>query len=121
MSDMNETKDRVADAPGKRALLEAALRLGSSSRSLGAIGLRELAREAGLNPNTFYRHFRDIDDLGLTMIRDISTQLRQPLRQLRREAATRAAPGARAQTTPFGLDLERGRRVCRETVRLFFD
>ncbi|MCO2159108.1 TetR family transcriptional regulator, partial [Pseudomonas aeruginosa] len=23
MSDMNETKDRVADAPGKRALLEA--------------------------------------------------------------------------------------------------
>lgn len=49
MSDMNETKDRVADAPGKRALLEAALRLGSSSRSLGAIGLRELAREAGLN------------------------------------------------------------------------
>lgn len=35
MSDMNETKDRVADAPGKRALLEAALRLGSSSRSLG--------------------------------------------------------------------------------------
>ncbi|HHK2870783.1 TPA: TetR family transcriptional regulator [Pseudomonas aeruginosa] len=108
MSDMNETKDRVADAPGKRALLEAALRLGSSSRSLGAIGLRELAREAGLNPNTFYRHFRDIDDLGLTMIRDISTQLRQPLRQLRREAATRAAPGARAQTTPFGLDLERG-------------
>ncbi|HHW1782085.1 TetR family transcriptional regulator [Pseudomonas aeruginosa] len=105
---MNETKDRVADAPGKRALLEAALRLGSSSRSLGAIGLRELAREAGLNPNTFYRHFRDIDDLGLTMIRDISTQLRQPLRQLRREAATRAAPSARAQTTPFGLDLERG-------------
>lgn len=121
MSDMNETKDRVADAPGKRALLEAALRLGSSSRSLGAIGLRELAREAGLNPNTFYRHFRDIDDLGLTMIRDISTQLRQPLRQLRREAATRAAPSARAQATPFGLDLERGRRVCRETVRLFFD
>ncbi|EEI86845.1 putative DNA-binding transcriptional repressor FabR, partial [Anaerococcus lactolyticus ATCC 51172] len=76
----------------------AALRLGSSSRSLGAIGARA-GREAGLNPNTFYRHFRDIDDLGLTMIRDISTQLRQPLRQLRREAATRAAPGARAQTT----------------------
>ncbi|MDF5940116.1 TetR family transcriptional regulator [Pseudomonas aeruginosa] len=97
MSDMNETKDRVADAPGKRALLEAALRLGSSSRSLGAIGLRELAREAGLNPNTFYRHFRDIDDLGLTMIRDISTQLRQPLRQLaaRPRLVRRPAPERR--------------------------
>ncbi|MGS8176830.1 TetR family transcriptional regulator [Pseudomonas aeruginosa] len=95
MSDMNETKDRVADAPGKRALLEAALRLGSSSRSLGAIGLRELAREAGLNPNTFYRHFRDIDDLGLTMIRDISTQL-APERRRRRSGWTWKGGGGSA-------------------------
>ncbi|MDF5872783.1 TetR family transcriptional regulator [Pseudomonas aeruginosa] len=94
MSDMNETKDRVADAPGKRALLEAALRLGSSSRSLGAIGLRELAREAGLNPNTFYRHFRDIDDLGLTMIRDISTSCASRCASFAARPRLRAAPGA---------------------------
>ncbi len=110
-----------ADAPGKRLLLEAALRLTSSSRSLSSLGLRELAREAGLNPNTFYRHFKDVEDLGLTVIRQIASQLRQPLRDLRREAAERAvqvegAPPAQL----FGIDLARGRRVCHETVQLFF-
>ena len=109
------------DAPGKRLLMDAALRLASSRRSLSSIGLRELAREAGLNPNTFYRHFADVDDLGLAIIRDIASQLRQPLRELRREAAERApAPGA-TPATPLGLDFARGQRVCAETVRLFFD
>ncbi|WBG62394.1 TetR family transcriptional regulator [Pseudomonas citronellolis] len=109
------------DAPGKRLLMEAALRLASSRRSLSSIGLRELAREAGLNPNTFYRHFADVDDLGLAIIRDIATQLRQPLRELRREAAGRAPAAGGAAATPLGLDFARGQRVCEETVRLFFD
>ncbi len=33
----------------------------------------------------------------------------------------RALSGASAASVPFGLDLERGQRVTRETVRLFFD
>lgn len=109
------------DAPGKRLLMEAALRLASSRRSLSSIGLRELAREAGLNPNTFYRHFADVDDLGLAIIRDIATQLRQPLRELRREAAEHAPVSGAAAHLPLGLDFARGQRVCQETVRLFFD
>jgi AcrR family transcriptional regulator len=114
-------EERPAEAAGKRALIDAALRLAASRRSLSSLGLRELAREAGLNPNTFYRHFGDVDDLGLAIIRDIATQLRQPLRELRRAAAERAQPGEGAASVPFGLDLERGQRVTRETVRLFFD
>ncbi|MGC4010165.1 MAG: TetR family transcriptional regulator [Pseudomonas sp.] len=114
-------EERPTEAAGKRALIDAALRLAASRRSLSSLGLRELAREAGLNPNTFYRHFGDVDDLGLAIIRDIATQLRQPLRELRREAAERAQPGAGVASVPFGLDLERGQRVTRETVRLFFD
>jgi AcrR family transcriptional regulator len=114
--------EKIAEAPGKRLLLDAALRLTSSSRSLSNLGLRELAREAGLNPNTFYRHFKDVDDLGLTVIRQISTQLRQPLRDLRREAAERAVQSTQASAPMlFGIDLQRGRRVCHETVQLFFD
>lgn len=116
-----EQEERPTQAAGKRALIDAALRLAASRRSLSSLGLRELAREAGLNPNTFYRHFSDVDDLGLAIIRDIATQLRQPLRDLRREAAERALSVASAASVPFGLDLERGQRVTRETVRLFFD
>ena len=115
-------RNKLHDAPGKRQLMAAALRLSSSSRSLSSIGLRELAREAGLNPNTFYRHFRDIDDLGMALIEDIATQLRQPLRDLRRKAAARAASGEQQQLPMlFGIDMQRGRRVTHETVQLFFD
>ncbi|MDE3735826.1 TetR family transcriptional regulator [Pseudomonas resinovorans] len=120
--DEHQSPERATDAPGKRLLMEAALRLGSQSRSLSNLGLRELAREAGLNPNTFYRHFKDVDDLGLAIIRTIATQLRQPLRDLRREAAARAVQGdGGVMPKLLGIDLGRGRRVCHETVQLFFD
>lgn len=66
--------------------MDAALRLSGRTRSLHALGIRELAREAGLNPNTFYRHFRDLDELGLAVLYDIVAALREPLRRLRREA-----------------------------------
>ncbi len=107
---------------GKQLLLEAALRLTSSNRSLDSLGIRELAREAGLNPNTFYRHFTNIDDLGLTAIHQLAAKLRQPLRDLRREAASRAEGGDHAGGPAlFGINLGRGRRVCHQTVVLFFD
>ncbi|MGB4074856.1 TetR family transcriptional regulator [Pseudomonas sp.] len=121
-SEQQPAAEKATEAPGKTLLLEAALRLTSTSRSLSNLGLRELAREAGLNPNTFYRHFKDVDDLGLTVIRQISTQLRQPLRDLRREAAERAVQSPQASSPMlFGIDLQRSRRVCHETVQLFFD
>ncbi|WAJ35637.1 TetR family transcriptional regulator [Pseudomonas sp. GOM7] len=120
--DDTSLRERAVAAPGKRLLLEAALRLTSTHRSLSSLGLRELAREAGLNPNTFYRHFRDVDDLGLTIIEEINTLLRQPLRDLRREAAQRAVSDKGAMLPKLlGIDLGRGRRVCHETVKLFFD
>ncbi|KHO64114.1 MULTISPECIES: TetR family transcriptional regulator [Pseudomonas] len=107
-------------AQGKRLLLDAALRLMARTHSLSSLGLRELAREAGLNPNTFYRHFGSIEELGLVLITQIGTQLRRPLRELRREAAQRTLQQARGEQL-LGADLTRGRQVCRETVQLFFD
>lgn len=107
-------------AVGKQQLMQAALRLVAGSRSLGSLGLRELAREAGLNPNTFYRHFDSLDALGLALIQDLSEQLRQPLRELRREAAQRAQANGPIGPMVLGGDLGRSRLVCRETVRLYF-
>ena len=111
---------RSGVAQGKRLLMDAALRLMAHSRSLSSLGLRELAREAGLNPNTFYRHFQSVDELGMALIRHIADQLRQPLRDLRREAAQRAAEGGEGGPRLLGIDLGRGRLVCHETVALFF-
>lgn len=111
-------------AQGKRLLMEAALRLTTRSRSISALGLRELAREAGLNPNTFYRHFRDIEELGLSIIAEMAQQLRQPLRDLRRRAAESVMPPEQANIgwddNP-GLNLQKAILSTRETVKLFFD
>jgi AcrR family transcriptional regulator len=114
-----QTTPKTVTAQGKRLLMDAALRLAAVSRSLSGLGLRELAREAGLNPNTFYRHFKTVDDLGLAMISEMAARIRQPLRDLRIEAAQRAEQSTPATLT-FGIDLDRGRRVCSETVELFF-
>ena len=53
----------------RRALLEAALRLLEHS-SLGALGLREVTREAGIAPAAFYRHFADVRELGVALVDD---------------------------------------------------
>ncbi|WP_074299469.1 MULTISPECIES: TetR family transcriptional regulator [Paraburkholderia] len=85
---MEATPDPDLDlAPGKRRLIEAALRLTASGRSFATLGLRELAREAGLNPNTFYRHFDTLDDLAREAVEWLSRRLRPMLRRERWLAA----------------------------------
>lgn len=74
-------------APGKRRLIEAALRLTAGGRSFASLGLREIAREAGLNPNTFYRHFDTLDDLAREALEWVSRRLRPMLRRERWLAA----------------------------------
>lgn len=87
MKSRNDAADSRAEPSGRQKLLRAALKLAAKSRSLQALGVRELGREAGLNPNTFYRHFNDLDDLSMAVIEELSSDLRQPLQALRRSIA----------------------------------
>lgn len=81
----------LAPDHGKRLLIEAALRLAArNGASLSALGLRELAREADLNANTFYRHFKDLEDLCRAVAQEISVQLMAGLQDARRKAARHA-------------------------------
>lgn len=73
---------------GKLKLVQAALRLITETRSLTSLGLRELAREAGLNPNTFYRHFQNLDEFGLQVLDYIAEDMKAGVRQLRQMAAS---------------------------------
>ncbi|MDF1639295.1 TetR family transcriptional regulator [Alcanivorax jadensis] len=111
-------------AQGKRLLMEAALKLNATTRSLNALSLRELAREAGLNPNTFYRHFKDFDELGMAIIEEMTQQIRQPLRDLRRQAAQSVAPTSTPEESWEDnprLNLAKAMQVNKVTVKLFFD
>jgi AcrR family transcriptional regulator len=69
----------------RQALLDAALRLMSEGRSFTSLGLREITRRAGVVPTSFYRHFRDLDELGLSLVDECGMTLRRLLREARRE------------------------------------
>jgi AcrR family transcriptional regulator len=67
----------------RNALLQAALNLIGEGRSFTSLGIREIAREAGIVPNAFYRHFRNTDELGLALVEEVGITLRRLLREAR--------------------------------------
>lgn len=67
----------------RKSLMQAALQLMGEGRSFTSLGIREIAREAGMVPNGFYRHFRNTDELGLSLVDEVGVTLRQLLRQAR--------------------------------------
>ncbi|GAM57060.1 unsaturated fatty acid biosythesis repressor fabR, tetR family [Vibrio ishigakensis] len=67
----------------RRAIIDAAFNQLSCGRSLSSMSLREVAREAGIAPTSFYRHFADMNQLGLVMVDEAGLLLRQLMRQAR--------------------------------------
>lgn len=67
----------------RQSLLDAALVLMSQGKGFTSLGLREVTREAGVVPTSFYRHFHDMDELGLALVEEGSRTLRQLLREAR--------------------------------------
>ena len=72
----------------RRSLIDAAFRLVTAERSYSNLSLREVAREAGIAPTSFYRHFCDMEELGLTMVDEGGLTLRQLMRQARQRIET---------------------------------
>ena len=80
--------------PGRKAsisredLLAAALKLVGPHRSVSTLSLREVAREAGIAPNSFYRQFRDMDELAVALIDLAGRSLRKIIGEARHRAAS---------------------------------
>ncbi|RKG37788.1 HTH-type transcriptional repressor FabR [Acinetobacter rongchengensis] len=70
----------------KEELFQAALNLIGPQKSIASLSLREVAREAGIAPNSFYRHFKDIDELAIELIELSGGVLRRILHQARIKA-----------------------------------
>jgi AcrR family transcriptional regulator len=73
-----ERKERT-----RRAILDAALRL-SEETGLSGLSLRQVAKEVGIVPTAFYRHFASIDELGLALVEESFVSLRAMIRDVRR-------------------------------------
>jgi AcrR family transcriptional regulator len=70
----------------RQRLLDATLKL-ITNRSLASISLREVAREAGIVPTAFYRHYESMDALGVELVDESMRPLRQMIRDARRGVA----------------------------------
>jgi AcrR family transcriptional regulator len=73
-----ERKERT-----RQRLLDVTFRL-IGDRSLASISLREVAREAGIVPTAFYRHYASMDALGVELVDESMRPLRQMIRDARR-------------------------------------
>lgn len=119
-----ERKERT-----RRAILDAALRLCEDS-SLGALSLRQVAKEVGIVPTAFYRHFDSIEHLGLALVDEAFVSLRAMLRDVRRgdpalqdivdRSVTVLAQHVKAQRAHFlfiARERNAGPRSVREAIR----
>jgi AcrR family transcriptional regulator len=69
----------------REALIDAALRL-LEQESFSSLSLREVARDAGIVPTGFYRHFENMQELGLALVDRSFRSLRDMLRGVRATA-----------------------------------
>ncbi|MEP6814768.1 MAG: TetR family transcriptional regulator [Marmoricola sp.] len=76
-----ERKERT-----RQAILASALAL-SAETGLAGVSLRQVAKEVGIVPTAFYRHFGSIEELGLVLVDNSFVSLRAMLRDVRREPA----------------------------------
>jgi len=71
----------------REELFQATLNLIGPQKSIASLSLREIAREAGIAPNSFYRHFKDIDELAIALINRSGLVLRRIIREARLQAS----------------------------------
>ena len=69
----------------RRRLIESALKL-SADRGFSALSLREVSKAAGITPAAFYKHFPDMEELGLALLDEVGMSLRRLLREARRRS-----------------------------------
>ena len=69
----------------RQRILAAALRLVEEGRPPDALGLREVAREAGMAAPSLYNHFANMDELGLALVDECLLRLRTIARAARKE------------------------------------
>lgn len=67
----------------RQSLMQAALQWVEEGEHITNLSIREVAKRAGVVPTAFYRHFRDVDDLTLNLVDELSKVLRQLMREVR--------------------------------------
>lgn len=123
----SEKKERT-----RRAILDAALAL-TEDTGLAGLSLRQVAKEVGIVPTAFYRHFDSIDQLGLALVEESFGSLRAMIRDVRQgnlslgqvvdSSVSVLVEHVRDQRAHFGFiarERSGGSKVVRDAVRREF-
>ena len=97
-------------------VIAAALTLLGPQRSVSSLSLREVARAAGIAPNSFYRQFRDMDELAVALIERAGSSLRQVIGAARQRALTQRSV-VRASVEVFMQQLRSDDRLLHILLR----
>lgn len=73
-----ETRQRLMDAAAGEL---------ASGRSFDTLSLREVAKLAGIAPTSFYRHFHDMESLGLALIEEQGRSLLDLIHRVREQTS----------------------------------
>lgn len=74
-------------AETRQKLMNAAAGELASGRSFDTLSLREVAKLAGIAPTSFYRHFHDMEGLGLALIDECGESLLSLMHHVREQAS----------------------------------
>ena len=106
----------------RRRILAAALQLVEDGRSPDALGLREVARAAGMAAPSIYNHFSDMDELGLALVDECLLRLRAVARGARKEILNQEAEVAlKTLLQQFGKAVAHFEPVLRLLIMQWFN
>ena len=121
-----EQKERT-----RQTLVNVALDLVAEGRSFDSLSLREVTRAAGVVPTAFYRHFRNMDELGMAIVEEVLPTLREQMHLLRQSSEGREqvlkktvdfffdfVSNHQREFQFYGREISGGRPVLRNTLRL---
>ncbi|PJZ47225.1 TetR family transcriptional regulator [Leptospira brenneri] len=72
-------------------LLESTLKLMGEEKGLSDLSLREVAGEAGIVPAAFYRHFKNMEELGLALVDECGGRIQTIVGDARNKGAYKSA------------------------------
>lgn len=67
----------------RQAMIDGAMREIEKGRSFDSLGLREVTRSADIAATTFYRHFRDMEELGQGIVESVEETIQADARALK--------------------------------------
>jgi AcrR family transcriptional regulator len=78
---------RQQKAATRQNLMDAAAAELALGRSFDTLSLREIAKLAGIAPTSFYRHFHDMEGLGLALLEEHGRTLQGLMQRVREQAS----------------------------------